>query len=349
MKTAELTRRAHLRERSSIGTSVVVQEQEGGTVVFQNVAVIGLQSSNVDNGKPRTYSAEGLRAALSLYEGCRVYLNHLGWDESSGNRDLLRLVGTLRAARWDEATQKVRADLVALRTPDTQHALAIMQHMPEQLALSHDVEGMADDTNCVCAISTVHSVDLVPVGGTNRTLYEAATADITMGELLELANAGEVLVRAGGRTMRLAETETQQGAGAPTHMDEKEAKALRESVQALTARVEAAEADAAKAKAERDAAVQGAALERALSESGLPDASVAKLRPLLEGRDAEVVAKAINSEKEHLEALTKEAGDVRGLGDEGGAGDGAGAASALKESEELLAREFGLAAREGAK
>lgn len=285
MTTATAPQR--LRETTALEAAAVLREADApdGVVVFKDVAILGLVSSNSDDGHQRTYEADAVKAAAPLYEGARSYINHTTWTENGADRDLHRLLGEFKAVRYDEATNKLRGDLHALVTPSTQHVITLMERMPHRLALSHDVQGLQNEDGVVHAITTVHSVDVVPVGGTNQNLYEAGNPAATT-----------------------------ENPDMTTKTNDEADKALKEAQ------------DQAKESARREAAAESRAMVAdALLESGLPKESVAKLRPLLEGQDADTIAKAIKAEADHLASLQETAGKpnpVTGAGatadDEGG-------------------------------
>lgn len=170
-------RQAMVREGAKWDQRVQVVEMKDASgkaaTVFKDVTVLGLVSRNVgSNGKPRTYTKEAAQAAIPLYEGARVFLDHTPpWELPSINR----LAGQLEGVYWDEASQMLRArELRIERTDRTAHALHLCEAHPGLVGLSHDVTVAcpADDDSQVVAIVAVRCVDLVPGGATTGGLYE---------------------------------------------------------------------------------------------------------------------------------------------------------------------------------
>lgn len=307
MTTAQKSMDKRLRGSSAWSFGKALREaDEGGArgfVVFTDVAILGLESSAVDEGNNRTYLEAAVKAAAPIYEGCRVFLSHC-WPEERGNRDIREMMGQLKGVRWDAATKKLRGDLHMLQSHATAHTIQILENMPDKVSLSHDVQGMQNDDGCVCSIVRVWSVDLVPHGGTNTNLFESEGSEdaptITPNALADLMKDGAVLVRAGGRTLRLAENDT-EGMEVPEDMTtEKDLKEAKDGKAEAEQRASAAEANAK--------------LAWAFQESDLPKESVAKLRPLLEGKDAATIATAIAAEQKQLKDLSEAAAAGAGSG-----------------------------------
>ncbi|MCE9548182.1 MAG: hypothetical protein K8T25_22130, partial [Planctomycetia bacterium] len=139
--------------------------------LLSGVKILGVRSQN-----GRVYRPEALAAAVGLYEGAKVNVNHPKGHPRSP-RDYQERIGSIRN--------------VALRPGEglfgdfhfnPRHALAEQllwdaTHAPENVGFSHNVEARVarhDDQVMVEAITRVHSVDLVADPATTAGLFEAA-------------------------------------------------------------------------------------------------------------------------------------------------------------------------------
>ena len=133
---------------------------------IRGVRVLGLESKN-----GRTYPAETLRRAASLYEGARVNVDHAG----AGNRSYADRIGTIRGVSLDAGG--LRGTLHV----NPGHALAEQlfwdaERSPESVGLSHVVEAKTRRVGTrlvVEEIMRVESVDLVADPATARGLHES--------------------------------------------------------------------------------------------------------------------------------------------------------------------------------
>ncbi|MEQ8788879.1 MAG: hypothetical protein RIC55_21385 [Pirellulaceae bacterium] len=166
--------------------------------VMREVKVVGRRSRN-----GRTYTTAALRAALPLYEGIRVNIDHP--RRGAGDSHVSDRFGVLRRVRL--RTDGIVADLHYL----TRHPLAEMiveaaRRMPEALGLSHNAEGRAvvrDGLEVVEEITRVASVDLVSNPATTAGLFESSMQthyeqSITGGTLADAVQAGSRIVRVRG-------------------------------------------------------------------------------------------------------------------------------------------------------
>jgi hypothetical protein len=168
MIAASNPRSVRLIER--VATSLVRVDRAAG--VLHGVKVLGRQSRN-----GRRYLPAALRAALRLYEGAKVNINH---PERGGGKDraVTDRFGVLRRVRLE--ADGIRADLHYL----TRHPLAEMiaeaaERMPEALGLSHNAEGRTarrGGVETVEEITRVVSVDLVSDPATTGGLFESLSA-----------------------------------------------------------------------------------------------------------------------------------------------------------------------------
>jgi len=283
-----------VREFAAWDSRVRVQEAKapGGTTakVFTDVTVLGLKSENFgSNGKPRTYTKEAVQAAIPLYEGARVFMDHTpAWELPSINR----LAGELSGVYWDEPSQMLRAKELRIEVTDrTAHALHLCEQKPHLVGLSHDVTLACptDDDSQVVAIVYVRCVDLVPGGATTGGLYE----------------------QAGWNPDKIAAAMKAAAAGAPingaptgdTTMNEQETKQL----QALEQRANKAEAEAAEAKQQLAAVSAKNIVATALEQAAdLPEATRKNLRTVMEatsGLTAERAQEMVKGRREELSVL----------------------------------------------
>ena len=152
----------------SRGVTMRVDRQAG---VIRGVKVLGLESRN-----GRTYLPEALTAAVPLYEGAKVNVNHPK-GSVAGPRDYQDRMGAIRCVTV-RAGEGVFGDFHF----NPKHALAEQlmwdaEHAPENVGFSHNVEAKVSrqgDRIVVEAITRVQSVDLVADPATTRGLFESA-------------------------------------------------------------------------------------------------------------------------------------------------------------------------------
>jgi hypothetical protein len=168
----------------SRGVALRVDRNEG---VLRGVKLIGYESRNC-----RRYLPETLAAAVVLYEGAKVNVNHAKAGALAA-RDYQDRIGVVRnvSARSGEG---LFGDLHF----NPKHALAEQllwdaEHAPENVGFSHNVEARTKrdgEQTVVEAIVRVHSVDLVADPATTRGLFEnqsAPTIEELSVDLLRLA------------------------------------------------------------------------------------------------------------------------------------------------------------------
>jgi hypothetical protein len=135
--------------------------------VITDVRILGATSRN-----NRVYTAEAISRAKPLYEGKPVFADH---QRSGGERSIRDKVG------WLEGVQEKNGGLngnlhLFLSDPVSGKVLEAAEHRPDQLGLSHDVEGRAerrDGKIFVEEITAVNSVDIVSDPATTRSLFES--------------------------------------------------------------------------------------------------------------------------------------------------------------------------------
>lgn len=160
--------------------------------LIRGVKVCGLVSGNsarvigFPDDRPYRYDEAGLKKAVSLYEGVRVYCDHppssIGPDGSrkisKGNRSLGDTFGKLVNARF-VLGEGIYADLNYLEShPLCGMILEAAEWSPELIALSHNTPVVLCDKTgdgvVIREIVEVRSVDLIgEKPGTTRSLFES--------------------------------------------------------------------------------------------------------------------------------------------------------------------------------
>lgn len=151
----------------SRGLAIQTDRQRG---IIHGVKILGVHSRN-----GRTYLAEAIDQAVSLYEGAKVNVNHAK-GSASAPRDYQDRIGVIRnvTARADEG-------LFGDFHFNPKHALAEQliwdaENAPQNVGFSHNVQAKTarrGDTLVVEAITKVQSVDLVADPATTRGLFES--------------------------------------------------------------------------------------------------------------------------------------------------------------------------------
>jgi hypothetical protein len=155
---------------NSSGVTLRVDRAAG---VLRGVKLIGLESLN-----GRRYRPEALAAAIGLYEGAKVNVNHPR-QEPLAARDYRDRLGVVRQVEF-----RPGEGLFANLHFNPKHALAEQlawdaEHSPRNVGFSHNVlarltrEG---DATVVEAITHVQSVDLVADPAATQGLFEQAEA-----------------------------------------------------------------------------------------------------------------------------------------------------------------------------
>lgn len=171
--------------------------------VIKGVKVLGVQSKNTGRvlgldqrqfgaaiDKPYRYSVAGLREALPLYEGAKVFSNHTKFDFSDegqrivtgGERQNEDLLGWLRNCRvvetGDDRVDGLYADLHYLKShPFSSRLVEVARRNDKALALSHeagfDAPRLVNGAIEISKITEVNSVALVASPpGTTAGLFE---------------------------------------------------------------------------------------------------------------------------------------------------------------------------------
>lgn len=245
----------HLQEFvDSRGVTLALDRQAG---VIRGVKVLGLQSRN-----GRTYLPEALAAAVALYEGAKVNVDHPK-GHPAAPRDYRDRLGIIRAVR--ATAEGIFADFhYNPKHPLAEQLAWDAEHAPENLGFSHNVEARASHRHgqtVVDTITHVHSVDLVADPATTRGLFEHQQhpGDPPMEITLEAVKAQPALIEA-LRAELLAE---QAGLVRREAESAAELAQLRQELDALRAKEAAAD--------------KRAKIDALLAESRLPKETVTEL------------------------------------------------------------------------
>ena len=151
----------------SRGLAIQTDRQRG---IIRGVKILGVHSRN-----GRTYLADAIDQAVSLYEGAKVNVNHAKGSPSAP-REYQDRIGVIRnvTARTDEG---LFGDFYF----NPKHTLAEQliwdaENAPQNVGFSHNVQAKTarrGDTLVVEAITKVQSVDLVADPATTRGLFES--------------------------------------------------------------------------------------------------------------------------------------------------------------------------------
>lgn len=142
--------------------------------IIHGVKVIGNKSRN-----GRTYPTKTLQEAVPVYEGSRIYLDHVvpAKNGSTGPRSIRDKWGVLKNVRVSE-DGGLRADIHYLvNHSQTPVLIEAAERMPETFGMSHDASG--DEVSIpgglkeVTKIHKVNSVDIVNDPATNSGLFES--------------------------------------------------------------------------------------------------------------------------------------------------------------------------------
>jgi len=152
--------------------------------VIRGVKILGLESQNGIDDMPdverRIYTRRSLEAAMHLYEGVGVNVNHP--SRPNEQRDSDDGFGTLRNIRLEE--DGLYGDLVFLKThPMAKRVCEAAECMPHLFGLSHNADARGEqrgDAFVVSEITTVRSVDLVRDPATTKGLFESRKHGGTM-------------------------------------------------------------------------------------------------------------------------------------------------------------------------
>lgn len=166
------------------GRTLTVDRENG---VIKGVKILGFNSRN-----GRTYSANAMEQARSLYEGAKVNVNHPKGNPL-GPRDYQDRLGQVRNVRMESD------GLFGDFHYNPRHSLASQlewdaEKSPENVGLSHNVLARTNKhggREVVEAITKVVSVDLVADPATNKSLFESEQPN--MDEMTKLQEQVDAL------------------------------------------------------------------------------------------------------------------------------------------------------------
>lgn len=143
--------------------------------VIRGVKILGMYSKN-----RRRYTAEAMEAAVGLYEGTSVNVDHPEIKKIRDPRGVCEQFGWLENVRYDPAKQGVFGDLHYFENATgCAHILEQIERRSNLVSLSHNADlaysvvNEPDYSVLVHEISKVRSVDLVTKGGTTAGMFES--------------------------------------------------------------------------------------------------------------------------------------------------------------------------------
>jgi len=157
-----------------------VHSRDAALVVDRAAAIIrGVKILGLDSQNGRSYLPGALSAAVPLYEGAKVNVNHAK-GHPTAPRDYQDRIGRLRGVH-----ARAGAGLFGDLHLNPRHALAEQllwdaAHAPENVGFSHNVQARTaqrEGRTVVESIVAVHSVDLVADPATTRGLFETRLND----------------------------------------------------------------------------------------------------------------------------------------------------------------------------
>lgn len=154
-----------------------------GAGVVRGVKIIGAQSGHEDFGKSRRYTAEALEAAVKLYEGIPVNIDHPMDDRGKFDPGRIRRtedrIGLLENVTFAKAESSTRGDLKLLQShPIAARVLEAAgdPSLSKLFGLSHNAVGVGEvkgEEFVIDEIRSVRSVDIVPDPATTMGLFES--------------------------------------------------------------------------------------------------------------------------------------------------------------------------------
>lgn len=194
----------------------------GDRFKIPNVKILGNESVNVnEDGTHNVYPLESRQAALPLYEGASVFLDHPERENPGRERSYSEKLGRIRNVRAVE--EGSYGDLIL----NPHHPLAEQiawdaANSPDSLGLSHNAQGKGrvdGDKTIIESIVRVRSVDLVAAAATCSSLFEGQREQMDPREALnKIADLVEMVDEAALFTVLT---------DSATLADEKVSKALR--------------------------------------------------------------------------------------------------------------------------
>ena len=154
----------------------VRKDEASGAIVLEGVKLLGNRSVNVNpDGTQNVYTFEARKAALSLYEGAKVFVNHpertnpnreRGYEEQLGR---VRNVEARESGTWGDVWLNPKH-------PYAEQAAWDAEHSPDSLGMSHNAQGrgrVEGKDTLIEQITRVRSLDLVCAAATTKGLFES--------------------------------------------------------------------------------------------------------------------------------------------------------------------------------
>lgn len=308
----------HLQESVSAKPSRVrVTRDDSGrlsALVLEGVKFLGTHSVNTNaDGTKNEYPTATRKAALPLYEGVSVYLNHRA-PGSKAERGYQEKLGRLREVRAEESGSYGSLH-VNPRHPLAEQIAWDAENAPDSLGLSHDANGTGraqGRSRLIEAITKVNSVDLVSAGATTCSLFESREGSRMLDHkaLLDTLTAegdpAEKIAKAVEALKSVSEAPAPTPAPAPAAGETKESEAPAETgnlAESLRKELDDVKTALAEERAKRETAERVAQRDALLAEAKLPAVAVTDLlrEAVREAKD-EAKAKALIEERKRLVA-----------------------------------------------
>lgn len=308
----------HLQESVSAKPSRVrVTRDDSGrlsALVLEGVKFLGTHSVNTNaDGTKNEYPTATRKAALPLYEGASVYLNHRA-PGSKAERGYQEKLGRLREVRAEESGSYGSLH-VNPRHPLAEQIAWDAENAPDSLGLSHDANGTGraqGRSRLIEAITKVNSVDLVSAGATTCSLFESREGSRMLDHkaLLDTLTAegdpAEKIARAVEALKSAGEAPAPTPAPAPAAGETKESEAPAEAgnlTESLRKELDEVKATLLEERTKRETAERNAQRDALLAEAKLPAVAVTDLlrEAVREAKD-EAKAKALIEERKRLVA-----------------------------------------------
>jgi len=308
----------HLQESVSAKPSRVrVTRDDSGrlsALVLEGVKFLGTHSVNTNaDGTKNEYPTATRKAALPLYEGVSVYLNHRA-PGSKAERGYQEKLGRLREVRAEESGSYGSLH-VNPRHPLAEQIAWDAENAPDSLGLSHDANGTGraqGRSRLIEAITKVNSVDLVSAGATTYSLFESREGSrmldhkALMDTLMAEGDPAEKIAKAVEALKSVSEAPAPTPAPAPAAGETKESEAPAETgnlAESLRKELDDVKTALAEERAKRETAERVAQRDALLAEAKLPAVAVTDLlrEAVREAKD-EAKAKALIEERKRLVA-----------------------------------------------
>lgn len=138
-------------------------------LVIRNASLLGAVSAN-----GYTFTETAMKDAAKLLENGVQYLNHP--QSESEDRDISKLVSSVKNVRFVSGESKVRGDIHFVDTPHIREEIfPRLKHFKNKVGNSIVGEGISEsreDGEFVTSLHAIESVDLVTDPATNRGLFE---------------------------------------------------------------------------------------------------------------------------------------------------------------------------------